>query len=201
MYLLEFIQSLKKRRSSSKSDVSLGKNLDDQQSIVSGVSQNSIKASVASSFWSSSVDLDEVQDIALGVRIKMEHKDAIVPHRADAGSAGYDLYSVESVIIPQGQTRKIATGICLEFSSEYFVKIYSRSSMALKNVNVIAGVIDSSYRGLMEVILQNTSDTEYVVNKGDRIAQMVFHRIPPAIEWEIVDVLEPSKRNDSGFGR
>lgn len=125
-----------------------------------------------------------------------------LPSRATPGSAGYDLYSAESVEIPRGTTRAVKTSVALEIPVGYCGKICSRSSHSLeRSVEVGAGIIDSDYRGEIKVILHTlgNGDQSYAIRIGDRIAQLV---LMPVIMPEMIEVKElcPSTRGLGGFG-
>jgi dUTP pyrophosphatase len=133
-------------------------------------------------------------------------KSKSVPNRATEGSAGYDLRAVENAIIKARRQEAIPTGISFEIPVGFVGQIWPRSGMAAKNsIDVLAGVIDSDYRGEIKVILFNHSNVNYRINAGDRIAQML---IVPFLEAEIelverielVESLFDSDRGDGGFG-
>ena len=118
----------------------------------------------------------------------------------DWGNAGFDLYSTEEGLIMPSQRKMVSVGISTSFESDYYMRIAPRSGLASKSgVDVLAGVIDSSYRGEWKVILYNTSNTPYVFKVGDRIAQAIPERISND-HFEFVDSLEESERSDKGFG-
>jgi dUTP pyrophosphatase len=118
----------------------------------------------------------------------------------DWGNAGFDLYSTEEGLIMPNQRKMVSVGISTSFEPDYYMRIAPRSGLASKSgVDVLAGVIDSSYRGEWKVILYNTSNTPYVFKVGDRIAQAIPERISND-HFEFVDSLEESERSDKGFG-
>lgn len=127
-----------------------------------------------------------------------------LPQYATAGSAGMDLYSnIENSITIQPGTRVIVpTGVYIILPTGYEAQIRSRSGLAAKyGISVLnsPGTIDSDYRGEIAVILYNSSDQEYTVSPGDRIAQMVVARYE-TVEWEEVTKLNTSERGEGGFG-
>lgn len=122
------------------------------------------------------------------------------------GDAGFDLYATEDCVIQPGEQRLIKTGISVSFSPDYYLRIAPRSGLAYKNgIDVMAGVIDSSYRGEIGVILRNHSvateeDTgAFIINRGDRIAQMIPERISQE-HFIFVSELDDSERGEGGFG-
>src|SRR5271155_5833085 len=110
--------------------------------------------------------------------VKLLSQDATVPTRATKYSAGYDLYSNESVMIfPRGRAL-VKTGISVAFSTECYGRIAPRSGLAVKSgLDVGAGVIDPDYRGEIMVLLFNHSDSSVGIKTGDKIAQMILEKI------------------------
>ncbi|HEX2619194.1 MAG TPA: dUTP diphosphatase [Phototrophicaceae bacterium] len=118
------------------------------------------------------------------------------------GDAGYDLYSVEHHAIRPGGRALIKTGIHVEVPEGYVGLMKDRSSMALAGLHTMGGVIDSSYRGELMVILLNTNEDIYHVQVGQKIAQMVV--IPcytqPIQAVASAEELSETERGSSGFG-
>ena len=148
--------------------------------------------------------------MTLKINIKKLNDNAIIPTHGSEYAAGYDLYAgcadndalmETNVIKPQG-TMKIHTGLAMEIPKGYFGAIFARSGMATKQglrpANCV-GVIDSDYRGEIIVALRNDSDSEQVINSGERIAQIVIMPYLP-IEFKEVNSLEDTERGDGGFG-
>jgi dUTP pyrophosphatase len=108
------------------------------------------------------------------------HDKAIVPKRMSLGAAGYDIHSCEEapVEIEPGSQKIIRTGVGVVIPRGYYGRIAPRSSLAVKHgIDVMAGVIDSDYRGELCVILRNHGDSKYCVSYGDRVAQLVLEKI------------------------
>lgn len=137
----------------------------------------------------------------LPVKITLEHEYAQLPTRATAGSAGYDIYSVDSITIRPGDTTLVNTGLALEIPLGFEAQIRSRSGLALRGLVVAnaPGTIDSDFRGEVKVILRNSGSEEIKVNRGDRIAQFVFAKHEP-VELRVVKHLNASDRGLRGFG-
>ena len=136
------------------------------------------------------------------VKIRKLSSDAIIPTRADADSAGYDLYANEDMYIESGKTMKISTGIAMAIPKGYFGGIYARSGLSTKEglrPSNCVGVIDSSYRGEIIVALYNDSASLRFVEKGQRIAQIIFAPYL-SCELEEVEILDPTERGEGGFG-
>ena len=133
--------------------------------------------------------------------VKM-NDDAIVPTYGTLFSAGADLYSVEEVKIDAGETKIIHTGIILEIPEGYGGFIFARSSLASKRGLAPAnkvGVIDSDYRGEIMVSLHNHSKEIQIVEKGERVAQIVFMPYVMA-NFVQADDLSKTERGEGGFG-
>lgn len=136
------------------------------------------------------------------VRFKRVHADAKLPLQANPGDAGMDLYSIENIVIPQGEARLIKTGLQLELPQGTEAQIRPRSGLALKHsVTVLnsPGTIDEGYRGEIGVILINHGKEPFVVEKSMRIAQMVIQFVPTIQVTEVNDLSETT-RGTSGFG-
>ena len=119
-------------------------------------------------------------------------------------SAGMDLRAnlEESIVLKPFQRLVVKTGLFISLQQGYEAQIRPRSGLALrKGVTVLnsPGTIDADYRGEIGVILINLSDSDFEINTGDRIAQMIIAK-HETIEWEAVDKLDESVRGDKGFG-
>ncbi len=112
--------------------------------------------------------------------------------------AGWDLESVEDVIVPaQEFTPMIHTGVKVAIPEGYFGLIKERSSMAAKGIFVMGGVIDSGYHGEVLINLANIGGYDYEIRSGDRIAQLI---ILPCSAVMVKDELPNSERGEDGFG-
>lgn len=116
------------------------------------------------------------------------------------GNAGFDLYATEEGSIGPGERVIVPVGICTSFSPEYYMRIAPRSGLAAKaGINVLAGVVDSSYRGEWKVILHNTSKLHFDWEIGDRVAQAIPEKISTD-QFEFVESLSETDRGNGGFG-
>ena len=134
------------------------------------------------------------------VEIKKLHPDVKVPQYAHEGDAGFDLCSREDYLLSPGLRYTFMTGLELQIPQGYVGSIRDRSGHAHKNgLHVLAGVIDSNYRGEIGIVLINLGDKPFAVEKDMRIAQML---IQPVAEAELIEVetLEDTVRNQGGFG-
>ena len=135
------------------------------------------------------------------IRIKKLHPDAILPVYAHGSEedAGVDLRSVERIVLSPGQSQAVPTGIAIELPPGYEAQVRPRSGLGLKHsITVNFGTIDPGYRGEIRVIMFNLGRADYVLDKGDRVAQLVVARYE-AIQWEEGE-LGDSVRGAGGFG-
>lgn len=140
------------------------------------------------------------------VRIKRlpEARDLPLPSPASPGSAGFDLRAAtpEDLVLRPGERRLVPTGLVLEIPRGWEGQVRPRSGLALKHgIGVLnsPGTLDSDYRGEVGVILVNLGEAPFSLQRGDRIAQLVFSRVEP-VEWEEVETLGESSRGGGGFG-
>lgn len=131
------------------------------------------------------------------------HVGAVTPTRAHARDAGLDLCAIEQHEIAPGERAKVATGIAVAIPEGCAGLVMPRSGLASKHgislVNA-PGLIDAGYRGELQVLLLNTDRAEtFVINPGDRIAQLVIVDLP---ECELVEVeqFDDTSRGMAGFG-
>ncbi len=142
------------------------------------------------------------------ISIKLEHSDAKMPRYGSESAAGMDIMSCEKVVIPANGRGLVSTGFSVSMPSEdadkYYFRIAPRSGLAVKNgLTTGAGVIDSDYRGVVKVLLFNHGDEDFVVNVGDRIAQMIMERICRPHFQEVSehpDAVAVTGRGAGGFG-
>jgi len=137
------------------------------------------------------------------LRIKRLSEEAKLPVYAHGPEedAGMDLCSLETVSLAPNEPKLVSTGLSYEIPPGYEAQIRPRSGLALKHAITLPNspaTIDPGYRGEVRVILLNLGKSDYVVHKGDRIAQLVIAKYE-AIEWEEGDLGE-SVRGAGGFG-
>ena len=138
------------------------------------------------------------------MHIKLKRLDAraILPTRGSTLAAGVDLYALDGVTVPRGETVLVHTGIALAIPEGYAGLIYARSGLATKRGLAPAnkvGVIDADYRGEIMVALYNQSAVAQTVEAGERIAQLV---VTPflSVEFDECDALDETERGAGGFG-
>ncbi len=139
--------------------------------------------------------------IQLKVINQSEHA---LPEYATILSAGLDLKAniSESILLKPLQRSLIPTGLFIELPEGFEAQIRPRSGLAFKHGLTVLnspGTIDADYRGEIKVLLVNLSETDFIVNNGERIAQMVIAKHEQII-WEPVIQLEKSNRGSGGFG-
>ena len=135
------------------------------------------------------------------IPIKKLHPDAQLPVYAHGPTedAGLDLRSMERVVLQPGIAQAVPTGLAIELPPGYEAQVRPRSGLGLKHsLTVNFGTIDPGYRGEIRVIMFNLGRTDYTIEIGDRIAQLVIGRYE-AIEWVEGDLGE-SARGAGGFG-
>lgn len=152
------------------------------------------------------------------VKIKLADKNIELPKYETEGASGLDIrawkYSLpsdlgnvldfpnEGFTINPHERVLIHTGICVELPKDTEIQVRPRSGWALKHGITLAnavGTIDEDYRGDIGVILLNTSNTPFVIEKGDRVGQLILAKVSK-LEWDVVSTLIDSKRGDGGFG-
>jgi len=140
------------------------------------------------------------------VRIKRlpAARDLPLPSHGSPGSAGFDLRAAfdQEVVIRPGERLLVPTGLVLEIPPGWEGQVRPRSGLALRHgIGIVnaPGTIDSDYRGEVAVILINLGEAPFSLNRGDRIAQLVFSRVE-TVEWEEAETLEESGRGGGGFG-
>ena len=136
------------------------------------------------------------------IRIKKIRDNAVTPRYEHDGDAGMDLYAVEDSILRPGQRKLIPTGFQVEVPKGHEMQIRPKSGLALKHgITVLntPGTVDSCYRGEVGVIILNTSDRDYEVNAGEKVAQAVIARVEKAVVEEVEELTE-TQRGAGGFG-
>jgi len=134
----------------------------------------------------------------IDINLKKTRPDAKIPFHATEGSAGCDLCAAEETLILPGETKKIPTGIAIEIPEGYFMKMEGRSGLSAKGIVKTGGVIDSDYRGEIHIVLYNSTNQEFKIEKGDRVAQGIIIPIMQA-RFNEVQELSETIRGDKGF--
>lgn len=129
-------------------------------------------------------------------------KDFPLPEYATPASAGVDLRASEARVIPPGGWALVPTGLRIALPEGYEAQVRPRSGLALKHGVTLPnspGTIDADYRGEIGVILMNLGQEPFVVEPGDRIAQMVVAPVA-RVAWSEAEVLDATERGEGGFG-
>ncbi len=142
------------------------------------------------------------------IKIKKLAEDAVIPTAATEGSGAYDLYCPIMVMIPANKRAIIPLKFAMEIPKGYVADIRPRSGYSAKgfadnfgsrvDCDVILGTIDSDYRGEVGVILANKGP-QFIIGKGQRIAQMLIHKAEQ-VTFAEVDNLSETTRGEGGFG-
>lgn len=125
-----------------------------------------------------------------------------LPKYATAGAAGMDVLSAENLILAPGTRHAVATGYAVAIPEGYEIQVRPRSGLALKHGLTIPntpGTIDSDYRGELKIIMMNHGNSDFAIERGDRIAQLVLAPVMLAA-WEEVEKLDETDRGAAGFG-
>lgn len=137
-------------------------------------------------------------------RLSENYNDIPLPSYSTEGSSGMDLRAAveDKIIIKPFETALVPTNLAVEIPEGYEGQVRPRSGLAAKNFVTVLntpGTIDSDYRGEIKVILTNFGKEDFVVNRGDRIAQLVISKVERVEIVEVQD-LNSTKRNQGGFG-
>jgi dUTP pyrophosphatase len=138
------------------------------------------------------------------IKIKKVRPDAILPQYQTLHAAATDLCACidEPIILKHGEFKVIQTGLAIALPVGFEAQIRGRSGNAAKfGVSVLHGVgtIDADYRGELGVILINHGPDDFIINNGDRIAQMII-AVHLTAEWHEVEELDETERSTGGFG-
>ncbi|MDA3812571.1 MAG: dUTP diphosphatase [Spirochaetaceae bacterium] len=136
--------------------------------------------------------------------VKIIGKEEFIPNYSSLFAAGADLKADvdETYVLKPGERALISTGLKMEIPSGYEAQIRPRSGLAIKyGISLVnsPGTIDADYRGEVKVIMINHGNEDFLINRSDRIAQMIFAPVTIA-EFSIVSELKSSERNSGGFG-
>ncbi len=137
----------------------------------------------------------------MDIHIKLLSDFARVPTQATPFSAGYDLYAAEAITVPRLGRKLIKTNISMAIPMNHYGRIAPRSGLAFKfGIDVLAGVIDSDYRGDIGVILYNTdANVDFQVLVGDKIAQIIIEPCA-SVNFVKTNDLTSTKRGEGGYG-
>jgi dUTP pyrophosphatase len=142
--------------------------------------------------------------VRITIRYLKHHKGLPAIRRQTPGSSGFDIHAAcaDRTVVAPGAAVLIPAGFELSMPDTYEAQVRPRSGLALKNrIGLLnsPGTVDSDYRGEVCVILYNFGEEDFVVRRGDRIAQLVFSRAP-RVELVEDDALDETERGPGGFG-
>lgn len=136
------------------------------------------------------------------VTVLLKAEPGFEPVYAKPGDAGADLRCTIDAVLPAGERKLLPTGVSIALPDGYVGLVHPRSGLAAKNgITVLnaPGTVDAGYRGEVMVTLLNTSNEDFVITRGDRIAQLVIQQFEKA-KFVAVETLPGSDRGESGFG-
>jgi dUTP pyrophosphatase len=135
------------------------------------------------------------------IKFTKTNEDARIPTRNFDTDTGFDIYSVETIVIPARGSTVVDVGLMFAYITPgYWIKIEGRSGLGFKyGITPHPGIIDQGYRGTAGIKLYNNTDTEYTVKRGERIAQLIVYR-NYYVEMSEVENVEESERGAKGFG-
>lgn len=130
------------------------------------------------------------------------NEDAKVPVKAHDGDAGFDLFSLEEVVIPAKSTVRVPTGIGVDVPYGYFGDVTGKSGLTSKTpIRIERGIIDYGYQGEVGVITTNISHKAVVIEKGMKFAQLILSPCDPENEVHVKDRFHNDNgRGTGGFG-
>lgn len=134
----------------------------------------------------------------MDIKVKKLYQDSKLPTHGHPGDAGMDFYAYERVGFPAGEQMRVHTGIAVEIPKGHVGLIWDKSGISFNlGLKVMGGVIDASYRGEIIMSMLNTTDTEVVLEKGHKVAQMLIQK------FEHCDIVEISELSETvrGTGR
>jgi dUTP pyrophosphatase len=132
------------------------------------------------------------------IKVKKLNEDVKIPTHGHPGDAGMDFYSTEDITFLPGKQERVHTGIAVEIPEGFVGLIWDKSSISFNlGLKTFGGVIDASYRGEVIICLLNTSNKEVMLQKGQKVAQMVIQK------FEHCDILEAQELSETirGIGR
>jgi len=123
-----------------------------------------------------------------------------LPDYSTPGSAGADLRASEAVLIPPGGRAAVPTALRLQIPPGHVGLVWPRSGLAVRHgIDTLAGVVDSDYRGEVKVVLVNHGDEPFAIAAGDRVAQLLVHRVERVV-FRAVESVADTERGTGGFG-
>lgn len=140
--------------------------------------------------------------IAVRIRRLANGEGLPLPSYETSGAAGMDLRAAEAIVLKPGARCLMPTGLAMALPENYEAQVRPRSGLAVKHgVTVLnaPGTIDSDYRGEIKVPLINHGDMDFIIARGDRVAQMVIAPVVQ-VKWNEIETLDETHRGVGGFG-
>ncbi len=134
------------------------------------------------------------------LNVEVFRPDAVMPLRSINGDAGLDLCVCEKTVLAPNILASVHTGIKIEFPIGYAAIVKEKSGLALKGIEIKAGVIDHEYRGEVIVLAKNKSHAPIIFNKGDKIAQLLIMPVWTGRPNRVDKIDMNTARRDKGFG-
>jgi len=139
------------------------------------------------------------------LNVQLIHEDAVMPSYAYPSDSGFDVYSVEEVILPPFGRALVPTGLKLGFDEGFEIQIRPKSGLAINQGLTVLntpGTVDSGYNGEIKVIIFNTNNSTVTIPKGMKVAQAVLCPVVNGkyVKFQVLDKLEDKDRGDNGFG-
>ena len=142
------------------------------------------------------------QELSVQFQRLPSNPDLPLPARATPQAAGYDIRSAIEVVLNPGEIRLISTGLIMELPEGMECQVRPRSGLALKYGITLPnspGTIDPDYRGEVKIIIQNLGSEQVTLNRGERVAQLIFSLFESPEESEVKE-LSSTDRGEDGFG-
>jgi dUTP diphosphatase len=143
-----------------------------------------------------------LEPVDISVKRLAHAGDLPLPSYETSGSAGMDVRAAENIVIAPGHRGLVGTGLAFAIPQGYEIQVRPRSGLALKKgigVPNSPGTIDSDYRGELKIILLNHGEEDFIIERGDRIAQIIVAPVQRGILVEVAD-LDQTERGSGGFG-
>lgn len=127
----------------------------------------------------------------MNLKVKKLHPDAKLPSKGHPGDAGIDFFAIETNVFATGAQVNVKTGVAIEIPEGHVGLIWDKSSVSFnKGLKVMGGVIDAGYRGEIIISLLNTSKNEQIIEKGQKVAQMIIQKFEDCNIEEIEELSE-----------
>lgn len=134
------------------------------------------------------------------VQFKKCHEDAIIPKYAHSTDSGMDIFAIDNHSLYSSNTVRVRTGLQMILPSGYEAQIRPKIGLSLKGLHIHLGTIDNGYEGEIMINVCCLNNREYVIKKGEKIAQIVIQKIEQFEVEEIFEIENKSTRGSGGFG-